>query len=211
MKKEDILLVIALPKESDGIFEKKNFDILYTGVGKVNATYFLTKKLLELKSQNRLPKYVINIGSCGSRKFHKGKVIVCDKFIQRDMDATIFSYKLGETPSEKNIPMIIECKRISNNLTLEYATCGSGDNFALKPCEIEEVDVVDMEAYALAKVCYLENINFISLKYVTDGLDEDGGDSWDKEVKNAGESLSEFFDNFTKILDRINMNNTKLK
>jgi adenosylhomocysteine nucleosidase len=198
MTKNDILLAIALPEESDGLFEKSDFDILYTGVGKVNACYFLTKKLAELKTQGRTPKYVVNLGSCGSRKFKKGAVVVCNKFIQRDMDATIFDYKLGETPSEKHIPMIIEHKKIVKDL--EYAVCGSGDNFAVKPCEIKEVDVVEMEAYVLAKVCFLEKIDFISIKYVTDGLNDKGGDDWDKKILGAGESLYGAFNNFVKTL-----------
>jgi adenosylhomocysteine nucleosidase len=198
MLKDDILLVIALPEESGGLFEKSGFSILYTGVGKVNACYSLTKKLLELKREGETPKYVVNLGSCGSRKFKKGEVVACDKFIQRDMDATIFGYKLGETPSEKNISATIKHKKIVDGV--KYAVCGSGDNFATKPCEIEEVDVVEMEAYALAKVCQLENVDFISIKYITDGLDADGGDDWNKEVKGAGESLYECFENFVKNL-----------
>ncbi|MDR2760681.1 MAG: hypothetical protein LBB09_02430 [Rickettsiales bacterium] len=198
MKRDDILLVIALPEESGGIFEKKGFDILYTGVGKVNAAYFLTKKLLELGAQKKTPKYVVNLGSCGSRRFEKGKVALCNRFIQRDMDATIFGNRPGETPSEKNIPLVLETERISG--FFEYATCGSGDNFATKPCEMGEVDVTDMEGYALAKVCYFENIRFISAKYVTDGLDKNGASDWNREVKGAGESLGEFFDNLAGVL-----------
>ena len=35
-----------------------------------------------------------------------------------------------------------------------------------------KVDVVDMEAYALAKVCKLENINFRCFKFISDNADE---------------------------------------
>ena len=191
MKKEDILFVVALKDETGEKFN--NFDILYTGVGKVNATYQLTKELYKRKAENRLPKYVINFGSCGSKKFRKGELVACNQFIQRDMDATIFNYKYGETPSEKNIPLIIEHKKIINDLP--YAVCGSGDNFATCESIIKEVEVSDMEAYALAKVCLLENIDFISIKYITDGLDDDGGKDWDKEVKNSPDSFYEYIMN----------------
>jgi len=47
-------------------------------------------------------------------------------------------------------------------------------------------DVVDMEAYAIAKVCYLNDIDFISFKYITD---DGNADDW---KKNCGEGVKEF-------------------
>ena len=188
LKKEDILFIVALKEETGNLF--KDLDLIYCGVGKVNATYYLTSELTKRKLQNKLPKYIINFGSCGSKKFKKGELIASNKFIQRDMDATIFNYKLGETPSEKNIPKIIEHNKIINDL--KYGICGSGDNFATKESEIKEIDLFDMEAYALAKVCYFENIDFISIKYVTDGLNEEGGKDWDKKIIDAPNSFKNY-------------------
>ena len=37
MNKKDILIVTALEQETQGLL--KDFDLLYTGVGKINATY----------------------------------------------------------------------------------------------------------------------------------------------------------------------------
>jgi adenosylhomocysteine nucleosidase len=193
MTKEDILLVVALESESNGLFEKIGVDILYVGVGKVNAVYFLTKKLLSLKNNGNIPKYVINLGSCGSNKFCRGELIACNEFIQRDMDATAFGYKLGETPCEKSADMILKHKKIVEDL--KYGICGSGDNFATKPCEMENVDLVDMEAYGLAKVCLFEGVDFISIKYVTDELNERGATEWKGELRSAGESLCDYFTN----------------
>ena len=185
--KKDILFVIACKEESNGLIEKFGIDIIYTGVGKINACYHLTKTLIERK--NNLPKLVINIGSCGSKKFKKGSLVVCNKFIQKDMDCTAFGNKLGETPSD-NLPYIIEHKRIIDNL--EYAICGSGDKFETEECKIQEVDVVEMEAYALAKVCKLENIDFISIKYITDGLNTDGANDWDNNVLSSADSFYDY-------------------
>lgn len=188
--KEDILFVIACKEESNGLIEKFGTSIIYTGVGKVNACYHLTKILIEKK--NNLPKLVINIGSCGSKKFKKGSLVACNKFIQKDMDCTAFGNKLGETPSDK-LPYIIEHKKIIDDL--DYAICGSGDKFETEECQIAEVDIVEMEAYALAKVCKLENIDFISIKYITDGLDNKGADDWDNNVLSSSESFYNYLKN----------------
>ena len=39
-----------------------------------------------------------------------------------------------------------------------------------------------MEGYALAKVCYLYDVGFISFKYITDGADGDANNDWEKNV-----------------------------
>ena len=42
-----------------------------------------------------------------------------------------------------------------------------------------------MEAYAIAKICLIKNINFKCFKYVSDNADENAGDNW-KENVNKG-------------------------
>lgn len=188
MKKNEVLIVIACQEESNNLIEKLGVEIVYTGIGKINATYHLTKILTQKKIENKLPKYVINIGSCGSRKFKKGQLVACNQFIQRDIDCG----KLGITPREEEL-YIIEHKKFINDL--EYGVCGTGDNFATKPCKIQEVDLCEMEGYALAKVCKLENIDFISIKYITDGLDEDGHNDWDNNVLDSATSFYNYLNN----------------
>ena len=194
INKDNTLFVVAMKDEIGEEF--KDFNIVLTGVGKVNATYNLTKELIKRKFENNFPKYVLNFGSCGSKKFKKGQLVASNKFIQRDMDATIFDYKLGQTPAENSIPLILEHKKIITDLP--YGICGSGDNFATSASTINEVELFDMEAYALAKVCLFENIDFISIKYVTDGIDENRGNDWDKEVLSAPKS---FFNYLSKIFN----------
>lgn len=189
LKKEDILFVVALKEETGEKF--KDFDLIYTGVGKINASYILTKELYTRKFENRLPKYVLNFGSCGSRKFKKGELVVCNKFIQRDMmdSSNSLDSEVGITPRD-SVPMIIEHKKIIEDLN--YAICGTGDNFATEKSRINEIQVYDMEAYSLAKVCYLEKIDFISIKYVTDGINENGSDDWDIEVLSSPEAFYKY-------------------
>ena len=59
MNKSDILIVSALKIETQDQLE--NYKTLYTGVGKVNATYELTKYLDTHVSKAR-PKFIINYG-----------------------------------------------------------------------------------------------------------------------------------------------------
>lgn len=189
IKLKDCLIVIACKEESEGLFETLNTNLIFTGVGKINAAYYLTKKLEEMKYNNNVPKYVINLGSCGSKKYKKGSLVYCNKFIQRDMDATAFGYEKGVTPSD-NFPLILEHNYIIDNLP--NGVCGSGDSFVTTEKVDNRIDLVEMEAYALARVCKLENIDFIAIKYITDGLNENGSEDWDKEVKSSAQTMFDY-------------------
>ena len=67
VNKKNTLFVVALQEETGNKFS--DLDLIYTGVGKVNATYILTKILTERKNSDKLPSYIVNFGSCGSKKF----------------------------------------------------------------------------------------------------------------------------------------------
>ena len=160
------IFVAALKEETLGL------DFFYhTGVGKINATYNL-KKIID----KHKPDEVINFGTAGSVHKNVKGIIECTKFYQRDMDVSaLMNLKIGQTPFD-DINEIIN----SN----DGCSCGSGDNFVTKKIEIN-VDVVDMEAYALAKICKLENIAFRCFKYITDNADEAASTDWVKNCENG--------------------------
>ena len=187
MNKKDILIVSALEVETQGQLE--DYRVLYTGVGKVNATLELTKVLqrAHLHYLPPMPKLVINYGTAGSRKIKKGQLVDCTKFIQRDMDVTGLGFMKGETPFESDPPLIIESTSEFNPIGRK-ASCGSGDSFVEDRTNYYG-EVVDMEAYALAKVCYHYDISFISFKYITDGADEQSHEDWEK---NLADGIVEF-------------------
>ena len=88
------LIVCALEVETQG--QLNNYDVLYTGVGKVNATIKLMERLgsIFLSREGEIaPNLVINYGTAGSRKYKQGELVDCTKFIQRDMDVTVLDFK----------------------------------------------------------------------------------------------------------------------
>lgn len=179
----DPLLVMALPLESQGVFENAGIPVLYTGIGKVNAAYALTRRLAEyVHAAVPLPQ-VINFGTVGSRRHPTGTVLECHAFVQRDMDVTGLGVPLGVTPFE-DIPARLEFPAAFDQLP--RGCCGSGDSFVMSEATME-CDVVDMEGYALAKVCWIERVAFTSVKYVTDGADHASGQDWHSNLKLAAE------------------------
>ena len=192
--KKDILIVCALEQETQGQLDNYFDDerqILYTGVGKINATLKLTQRLhsSHLHYLPPMPKLVINYGTAGSRKIKKKQLVDCTKFIQRDMDVTGLGFMKHQTPYESPNEMVVRSTSEFNPIGKNY-TCGTGDSFVEN---IEKgdsnIDVFDMESYALAKVCYHYDISFISFKYITDNANEHSSKDWED---NLGDGIVEF-------------------
>ncbi|MHB8920761.1 MAG: phosphorylase family protein [Halothiobacillus sp.] len=149
--------------------------IIYTGVGKINATLQLTEALTKADQPYST---VINLGSAGSHRFAAGTVICATHFFERDMDATALGFALGQTPFETEI-------HLRNGMTipgLQQATCYTGDSFVTERHATLSLDVIDMEAYALAKTCLHKNTEFVALKFITDGADGQAADNWTEAV-----------------------------
>ena len=184
-----VLAVLALRAESDGVFEAARVPLLYCGVGKVNATYALTRALERYRLAQRPPPLVVNFGSAGSRQHPAGSMVACHEFVQRDMDVRGLGFALGTTPFDDSPARLTFAVQFRD---LTAGVCGSGDSFATAACEMPS-DVVDMEAYALAKVCRLEKSDFACVKYVTDGADHEAADHWQRNVHRAAERFLELY------------------
>ena len=113
MNKLDILIVSALEIETQG--QLKDWNVLYTGVGKVNATFKLTERLCDSNYYSLKPKLIINYGTAGSRKIKKKTLVDCTKFVQRDMDVTGLGFMRGQTPFENDIPIILDYDHVEFN------------------------------------------------------------------------------------------------
>jgi adenosylhomocysteine nucleosidase len=147
----NILLVFALESEAGKEFE--SFNKLFVGVGKIKATYHLVKAIQKSK-----PDLIINLGTAGSTVFDRGTIVNCNRFIQRDMDVRA----LG------NLRRHFLMNQFFWNMELKQAISrtgsGFGDQFEMEHIN-PEYNVIDMEAFALAKVAEQEKIDFLCLKY----------------------------------------------
>jgi len=170
------IFVAALKEETPNLNQ-----FYYTGVGKINASI----KLMELINLDK-PNQVINYGTAGSLKREISGLVECTRFIQRDMDARgLLNFKLGETPYD-----------LITNITTskEGYTCGTGDSFVKKQLEVE-CDIVDMEAYALAKICKIYSIDFKCYKYISDYANDDASNDW---IENCDKGASLFLSLYPK-------------
>jgi adenosylhomocysteine nucleosidase len=184
------LIVVALRVESQGVFEAASIPVLYCGVGKVNAAIALARELARYALQDQAMPMVLNFGSAGSRHHASGTLVGCHEFVQRDMDVSGLGYALGVTPYD-DAPSCLRFEPVFKHLP--SAVCGSGDSFATAVIGLGgagvDCEVVDMEAYALAKVCWYERAPFACAKYVSDGADHAAADDWQRNLHKAADEF----------------------
>jgi adenosylhomocysteine nucleosidase len=179
------LIVMALAQESRGLLERAGADVLYTGVGKINASAALARRLAEMRCTGDGQPLVVNLGTAGSRMIPARTLVACNRFAQRDMDVSGLGFAPGVTPFD-DTPPVIEFPVVLAHLP--QALCSTADSFATHLHEVSG-DVVDMEAFALARVCRAESVGFVCAKYVTDGADSDSATHWEAALDDAARAF----------------------
>ena len=185
----DPLVVMALEQEGGEAFRTAGIPVLFTGVGKVNAAAALAWKLAEYAQSNRALPLVINFGTAGAARLEVGGLVACNRFYQRDMDVAPLGFAPGVTPFDDS-PAILEFPVMFGDLP--SGICGTGDSFSTDHCGTY-CDVVDMEAFALAKVCWLRGAKFAAVKYVSDNANSDAAQSWQQQLDKAAVKFVEIY------------------
>lgn len=178
-----IKLFVALPSEFPIEKAPLGVDVIYTGVGKVNAAIKATEIL---KDCNPTETIVINYGSAGSFVFGIDTLVKCDRFQQGDIDTKQFAKKRF-TPFDD----IIYPKLEKGILTFGDDTlCVSRDTFQ---SNVKDA-ICDMEAYSIAKVCKIYGFNLVAYKYISDKGDaNDWKKNHNKGIEKFLERLKEDF------------------
>ncbi len=168
--KTELLIITALESELKREALPSGVEIVYTGIGKINAV------ITSIKAINQYsPKRILNFGTAGKIKPDLHGLLEIGKVIQRDMQAEPLAPR-GSTPF---------CVRPHEYLSTGQFVCGSGDSFvtAHDPWLYTlGVDVVDMELFAIAAVAHDHQIPWQSFKYITDDANESSGKDWQDKV-----------------------------
>jgi adenosylhomocysteine nucleosidase len=110
------------------------------------------------------------------------------------MDVRGLGFPMGETPFDST-PAVLEFPPLFQSLN--EGTCGSADRFEMVEHE-PHCEVVDMEAYALAKVCHHEKVSFACVKYVTDGADGHAHNDWKTNVALAAHQFVRLYEEVSR-------------
>jgi adenosylhomocysteine nucleosidase len=174
---QKILLLTALESELKANRAPAGVEVVYTGVGKINAASVAVEAILRVR-----PALVINFGTAGKINPALHGLLDIAKVIQRDMLAMPLAER-GVTP-------------LSDEPAAYYsgggdAVCGTGDSFVTARDEWlvgSGVDVVDMELFAIAHACHRHAVPWRAYKYITDDANDASHQDWTANV-HLGETL----------------------
>ena len=165
------IIVTALADEAQGL--EKFAPVIHTGIGKVNACIKLYQAILHYQ-----PELVINYGTAGGIADLQGLHRVAH-IVQGDMDVRGLDFPRGITPLMDD--------KLPDKKGLVLATSDSFITDAANQLEGLgiEIDLVDMEAYALKRVCQHHNIDFECYKFISDKADDNAGSQWQDAVSSG--------------------------
>lgn len=186
-----------------GTYDGKEVILLKSGIGKVNAAMSTTILLHEFK-----PDVVINTGSAGGfdETLEVGAVVISDEVRHHDVDVTIFGYEIGQMAgmpaaykSDEKL-MDIAKQAVTEIGEHQYGVgliC-SGDVFMNDPARVAEVrkhfpqmKAVEMEASAVAQVCYQFGTPFVVIRALSDIAGKESNISFDEFLPIAAKHSTE--------------------
>ena len=185
-----IWVLVALENELGSDYFHQNrpseeWQISYTGVGKVNAA-ISAMKYGKLENCTK----IINYGTAGivSKKDLMGQLVQPDVIVQRDM--------LAEPQAPRGVVPFEEDSTAGSIMlnTDTIITLGTGDSFVMEHdpwFDYAGVDLVDMEAYAIGKAAKAIGIEFECYKYVSDFADVDAASTWQENVSKGANNFME--------------------
>ena len=181
LTKKNTLIAVAM-KEELSLEQADGWNVIYTGIGKVNALISVYKALTEFKPDN-----LINFGTAGSSRSDLKGLHEVTTFKQRDMDLRSLGLPLGVTLNDHINDIYLDRPGLS---------CGTGDSFVTANQELN-TDLYDMEAYALAKLCLIEKIKFFCFKYISDQANENASSDWNENVSKGGEAFKNYLESLS--------------
>lgn len=167
------------------------------GIGKVNAATAATH-LVDTGCT-----YILNYGlSGGISRVRRGEIVLPDKFLEHDFDLTGIGYKPCEKPSQKYIyeadKLLLKAAQSAIG-ECEHGTAVCGDRFICSATDRDflrdtfDATTCDMETAAIASVCDMANIPFLSLRRVSDDAGDDAYSNYNEMNLLEGQTLSQIF------------------
>ncbi|GGP13736.1 5'-methylthioadenosine/S-adenosylhomocysteine nucleosidase [Oceanobacillus neutriphilus] len=187
-----------------GYLEGKQVVLLLSGIGKVNAAMSAT-----ILHERFNPDKIINTGSAGgfADNLDVGDVVISTEVLHHDVDATAFNYAYGQVPgmpaSYTASPELIKLAGgvvQESDIQAEFGIIATGDSFMQREDQIAvvrerfpEMLALEMEAAAIAQVCYQYKTQFVIIRALSDIAGKESSVSFDvfleKAAKNAADVI----------------------
>lgn len=195
----------------DGLLEGMPVVVVRSGIGKVNAAI-----CVQVLADIFHATHIINTGIAGSlnAKLDIGDILISQKAIQHDVDATIFGYSLGQIPGFETREFLADstmsdiadaaCSRANPDVHIMKGCVVSGDQFissaAVKEHLITEFkgDCAEMEGASIAQAATLNGLPFIIIRAISDKADGSAQMDYPTFERQAAEHCAKMVCEFVK-------------
>lgn len=194
---------IANSEFTTGTYKGQELILLKSGIGKVNAAMTTTILMQEFK-----PDLVLNIGSAGGfdEELEVGAVVISDEVRHHDVDATVFGYELGQVPqmpaaytaNKELIELAVQAVEEIGEHQHAVGLIATGDSFmsdpervALVKQQFPEMKAAEMEAAAVAQVCFQYDTAFVVIRALSDIAGKESSVSFDEFLPVAAKHSTE--------------------
>ncbi|WP_394187667.1 5'-methylthioadenosine/S-adenosylhomocysteine nucleosidase [Paenisporosarcina quisquiliarum] len=195
--------IIAKSEYTVGKYAGHDVILLKSGIGKVNAA-MSTSILLEKFN----PDIVINTGSAGGfdASLEVGAIVISDEVRHHDVDVTAFGYEMGQVPdlpaafkSDETLRTLAE-ETVNEVGEHQYATglIATGDSFMSDSERVElvrgyfpQMKAAEMEAAAVAQVCYQFDVPFVIIRSLSDIAGKESSMSFEEFLPTAAKHSTE--------------------
>jgi len=205
--------VIAGCEFHQGELNNKQVVLTKSGIGKVAAAV-ATTLLLEKFG----PDTIINTGSAGGydNALNVGDIVISTEVRFHDVDVTAFGYEIGQMaqlpaafPAQKELITIAQqaAQSLSSLKIITGLIC-TGDTFMADPQKAEialnnfpTMAACEMEAAAIAQVCYQFNVPFLIIRSLSDIAGKKSELSFEQYLPIAAKNASILVENIISKLD----------
>lgn len=175
--------------------------LLKSGIGKVNAAMATT-----ILHERFNIEAVINTGSAGgfAKDLEVGDVVISSLVTHHDVDVTAFKYEYGQVPGMPAMyaadASLIE-KAMSavekTDATAAKGIIATGDSFMQEKARVDfvrgqfpEMIAAEMEAAAIAQVCYKYGTPFVVIRALSDIAGKESSVSFEQFLPKAAENAA---------------------
>ncbi len=194
---------IANSEFTTGTYKGQELILLKSGIGKVNAAMTTTILMQEFK-----PDLVLNIGSAGGfdEELEVGAVVISDEVLHHDVDATVFGYELGQVPqmpaayiaNKELVELAVQAVDDIGEHQHAVGLIATGDSFmsdpervALVKQQFPAMKAAEMEAAAVAQVCFQYDTAFVVIRALSDIAGKESSVSFEEFLPVAAKHSTE--------------------
>ena len=162
----------------------KDCVVAVSGVGKVNAAACAQSMILKYN-----PEFIINVGVAGGllEEMQVFDIVISKNAVQSDVDTSalgdpkgfISTIEIINLPCSEKLANLILNKKQDDESTIHFGTIASSDKFIVDKIELQKIKkdfgaiACDMETASIAQVCFLNSIEFLGVRIISDNINNE--------------------------------------